>query len=695
MLRKMLIGVFAVVALATAGAVALLAFFDVNRFKPHIEQAAQERLQRRLAIDGDLSLSVFPRLAVRLPRTTLSERDGKGTLLSLDSARVGVALLPLLSGRVEVDRIRIDGLSAQVRRAAGGSTSIDDLLRTAKTTGPDANKTEAKPIAFDIGGIELVDAEFRLIEPAGTTTLSKLRLQTGRIAPGVRLPVTASTQFALPSKIAGEARLAAALDFDPPRRAYGAEGVALEVKGRIGGDEVEAKLTAPKLRIEGDSIRGDSVALTIKRGGVDAADAKLNVAAFDGSTQALRTDRIEVAANLRQGARRIVATLASPAQASLDAQTLALPKLAGTVTVDDPALPMKSLKLTIDGALALDARKQSVGLRADSRFDDTALNAKVDIDNFARPQIGFDVKADRFDLDRYAPPAAEQNQAAAAGGAPAKIDLAALRTLNANGQVALGELKARGLKASGVRIGVKAANGRADIAPIAAQLYGGTLNGTARAAADGNRVGLDATLANVALGPLLKDLLKKEPIEGRGNVRLALAAGGATVDAMKRGLDGSASLRMRDGAVRGIDIVRKLRDARALILGGRSDAQKANTADKTDFSELNVSFAIKDGVAASDDLDLKSPLLSVGGAGRIDIGAGAIDYTARVATTGALAELRGVTVPVRLSGPFDQLTYNIDWGGVAREAVKSRLIDDQRKNLEQRARDALKGLLGR
>lgn len=695
MLRKILIGVFAVVALVIAGAVALLAFFDVNRFKPQIEQAAQERLHRRLAIDGDLSLSVFPRLAVRLPRTTLSERDGKGTLLSLDSARVSVALLPLLSGRVEVDRIRIDGLSAQIRRAADGSTSIDDLLRPEEAAAADAKKTEAKPIAFDIGGIELVDAEFRLIEPAGTTTLSKLSLRTGRIAPGVRLPLTASTRFALPSKIAGEARLAAALAFDPRQRAYGAEGVALEVNGKIGGDEVEARLTAPKLQINGDSIRGDALALTVKRGGADAVDAKLAVAAFEGSAKALRIDRIDVAAELRQGTRRIVATLASPAQASLDAQTFAAPQLAGMVTIDDPALPMKSLKLALDGALALDARKQSVDLHADTRFDDTTLNTKVSVDGFSRPRIGFDLKADRFDLDRYAPPSAEQEKAAASGGAPAKIDLSALRTLNANGQIAIGELKARGLKASGVRVGVRAANGRADIAPITAQLYGGTLNGSARAAAEGNRVGLDATLANVAIGPLLKDVLKKEPLEGRGNVRLALATGGATVDAMKRGLDGNASLRIRDGAVRGIDIVRKLRDARALVLGGKSDAQKANAADKTDFSELAVSFAIKDGVATSDDLDLKSPLLRAGGAGRIDLGAGTIDYTARVATTGALAELRGVTVPVRLSGPFDQLTYNIDWGGVAREAVKSRLIDDQRRNLEQRARDALKGLLGR
>ena len=712
MLRKLLIGAFAAVVLVIAGAVALLVFVDANRFKPQIEQAAQERLQRRLAIDGDLSLSVFPRLAVRLPRTTLSERDGKGTLLSFERARVGVALLPLLAGRVEVDRIRIDGLSAQVKRAADGSTSIDDLLQPGKTAPADAQKAESKPVAFEIGGVELNDAEIRLIEPAGTTALTKLTLKTGRIAPGARLPLTASTQFSLPSKAGGAARLTAALTFDPPQHAYGAAGVDLQIKGRFDQDEVEVRLAAPQLQMIAAAIRGEAITLTVKRTGANAADIRLEVAAFNGMAQSLQIDRIDLAANLQQGARRIVATLASPARASIDAQTLSAPQLAGAVTIDDPALPMKSLQLPLTGALALDARRQSLDLRVDTRLDATTLNAKIDIDDFSRPRIGFDLRADQFDLDRYAAPAATPGKAPAAGGAEPKIDLSALRTLNAAGQVSIGRLQARGVQASDVRIGLKTAGGRADIAPISAQLYGGTLNGTARAAAEGNRVGLEAALANVAVGPLLKDALQKEPIEGRGNVRLAVSTAGATVSAMKRGLAGNASIQLRDGAVRGINLAQKLREARALIAGGGSASQKASTAEKTDFSALNMSFAIKDGVAASDNLDLKSPLLRVGGAGRIDLGAGTIDYTARVAVVGTLAgqdgraltELRGITIPVRLSGPFDQLSYSLDWGLVAREALKSKVgdelkqrlpTDEQRSKLEERARGALKGLFGR
>ena len=53
----------------------------------------------------------------------------------------------------------------------------------------------------------------------------------------------------------------------------------------------------------------------------------------------------------------------------------------------------------------------------------------------------------------------------------------------------------------------------------------------------------------------------------------------------------------------------------------RSDAtQKASQTEKTDFSELSASFRIADGVARSNDLDMKSPFLRLGGDGAIDIG---------------------------------------------------------------------------
>ena len=43
--------------------------------------------------------------------------------------------------------------------------------------------------------------------------------------------------------------------------------------------------------------------------------------------------------------------------------------------------------------------------------------------------------------------------------------------------------------------------------------------------------------------------------------------------------------------------------------------QKAQQTEKTDFTELNATFQIADGIARNNDLDLKSPFLRIGGDG--------------------------------------------------------------------------------
>ena len=108
---------------------------------------------------------------------------------------------------------------------------------------------------------------------------------------------------------------------------------------------------------------------------------------------------------------------------------------------------------------------------------------------------------------------------------------------------------------------------------------------------------------------------------------------------------------------------------------------KARSTEKTDFSELTASAKIAGGVAQSDDLDVKSPYLRIGGSGRFDIGRGTMDYTARATVVdtskgqeGAeLAALKGVTVPVQLSGPFEAVDWKIQWSGVAAAAVQAQV----------------------
>jgi AsmA protein len=716
MLRKLLLSLGAVAALLVLAVVALYVFVDVNAFKPRIEQEVSSRLQRTLRIDGDLKLTVFPRIGVVLPKTMLSQYGSQQPFARLDGARVSVTLLPLLQGRFEADRIRISGLAATIERRKDGTTNIDDLLGngTAKQSAPAPGSATTVP-QFDVGGIELVDAQLGLVGPAGPLLqLSKLSLTTGRLRPKMQTKVTLAADFAAaPAKAQGRLEVNGELDVDLPARRFGVRELAITSKGKLDAGGYELSLATPQLAL-GETVQAEKIQVKAKLGGAQRVDAELNLSGVSGTAKDVAIKALQLTAALQQGERKINARLGGPVEVAIEPQQVRLPQLAGEVTVDDPALPQKTVKLPIAGSASLGAEKQAASVRLETKFDDTQLDLRADVDGFDKPRVRFEVAGDRIDLDRYLPPQAPAAAPTGADGTEAKVDLSPLRGLNLSGQVRLGALQARGLKVSDLRVGIKAAGGRLDAAPLAAKLYGGALSGAAFAVADGNRAGLKADLNGISIDPLLRDALKRELLEGTGQVRLDVTSNGATVSAMKRTLDGTAALRLRDGAIKGINLAQKFRDAKAMITGGKAQSAQADMTQKTDFSELSASFVIKDGVATSDDLDARSPLLRLGGKGRVDVGAGKLDYTANVSVVGTLkgqdgrdvSELRGVTVPVRLHGPFEQMSYAIDWAGLAREALKSKAteeikkkitpqVEQQRQQIKEKGLDALKGLFGK
>jgi AsmA protein len=795
MLKKILIGLGAVLGVVVLGLVALAVFFDANKYKPEIQQYVQDHYKRTLRFNGDLSLSVFPRIALALPPTTLSNRGGDRASASLKGAKVSVALLPLLKSRIEVGTVSIDGLTATVERRRDGTTNIDDLIKREGAPAAQPDKSAGGTPDFEVGGIELTNADLTLndMETKRTVHLSKLTLKTGRLAPVVRTPLEFETQFEVSEpQAAGQVRVKSTLDldlgnklyavsgldaavsatldkqpmelalqaervaftgasgaieatkvdakakgrrgtltldesrfvapalvFDPAAKRLSIGGLEASAKGKSNADAFEATLTAPKLDVTEAAATGQRVVVSAKLAPASntapSGQVHLTLEGVSGNARQFEIGKVALEGDGSQGTRRFVFSLAGPLTASLEAQTLSLPRFAGDITMDDPALPQKTVKVPLIARLALDAKAEKADAGFASKFDETSAAAEFVVRGFTTSKITFEASADRLNVDRYfpPPPPAPGNDSADPREDP-KVDLSGLRGLDLAGTVKVGALQARGIKASNIDIGLKAANGRLDVAPLNAQLYSGSLTGAVSLAAEGNQVKLDTTLANVAIQPLMKDVLDRDLLEGRGNVRLDVTTAGATVGAMKKKLGGSASLKLRDGAIKGINLAARLRDAKSLLAGGKDDTTRANNADKTDFSEFNATFAIKDGVAVNEDLDVKSPLLRVGGAGKIDVGNGTLDYTTKVSVVGTLKgqdgrnveQLRGVTVPVKLSGPFDRLAWNIDWSFAAQDALKSRVAekitpqlqaekDKARASVEQKARDALKGLLQR
>jgi AsmA protein len=690
-LKYALIGLAGLLVLAVAAVAIFAATFDPNKYKPQIEAAVKEKTGRTLRLAGDLKVAVFPSLGADVSKVTLSEAGSEQEFVALDSAHASLALMPLLRGEVIVDRIRVAGLKANVVKDKNGRFNFQDLLEPKDGKPPAAAKKEEKraggeeagAVKFDIAGVnvERSAVTYKDLASGQELALSDLTLATGRIAEKAAGPLRFAVS-AKGAKPALDARLELSGDYavDLPAKAYALSKLEGTLKGTLEKDAIEAKLAAPKVDIAADKASGQAVTLDFRlKGARRNAELALKLAGIEGSAKAL-----------------------------------AIPQFTANIALSGPDMP-REMKVPVSGSLRADLEKQTANADLTSKFDESSIQAKLGLARFSPPSYLFDVSVDKLNLDQYFPPKkpAATPQKDEKGAAPKKaeedtpVDLSPLKELNATGKVQFGALQAQGLKLANLKAEIKAAGGRLDVAPHSANLYDGAIAGALSLNANGNRITLKENLTNVSVGPLLRDVAQQDRLEGRGNVSLDVAGAGPTVNAIKKSLDGSAKVNLKDGAVKGVDIAGLLRKIKTL---GKSDEGAADAKEKTDFSELNATFVIKNGVARNNDLDLKAPLVRVSGAGAIDIGNSALDYNVKaavVATTkgqggAGLEQLSGLTVPVQLSGPFDALKYKVDYGAVAAGLAKSKVgdkvqerIEERRDKVEERVKDRLKGLIRR
>ncbi|MBE0614655.1 MAG: AsmA family protein [Burkholderiales bacterium] len=762
LLKYALAGIAAAAAIAAIGVAVLIANFDANKFKADLAAAVKDRTQRTLAIEGAIKLAFFPKIGIELGRLSLSEPNAGAVFAAVNSARVSVELLPLLSKQIVVDRVAIDGLRANlISRKAGGS-NFDDLMGGPGATGGKTNEAAAG-LNLQIAGVDISNTELQWTDEANKRqfTIKNLQFKTGKLSAAKPAKFELALHLAakhpeLDVQISGSG----SLSFDPPAGHYRLENLAvsasgtaaglaiskLDVEGALdfkpdatsidallvkfsgkrGSDGIDATLGIPKARVAKGAIKADRISLVLKLARTDGGiEATLNVPGMQGSGSAFKSAGLTLDFAGKQGDNSFKGGLASPVSGNVEAGRYQLSRLAGNVNVTGPNLPKGAVSVTLTGNAAVDLPKKNAQLNLAAKFNQSSIDAKLDLKQFEPLALAFDLRVDQINLDQYlAPGNAKQapgNAQQAKSAAATPIDLSALKAVNANGAINIGTLQVSGVKAADINTRVRLADGRLELNPHSARLYQGSTAGALTIDANGNRYSLKENLSGVNIGPLLKDLANKDMLEGRGNLALDLNSAGSSVGALKSALGGSARINLKDGALKGINLAETFRKAKAALGAKAATEQGAKAQEKTDFSELSASFAIKGGIAHNEDLSLKSPFLRVSGSGDINIGADTIDYLAKasvVSTAGGqggkdLAELKGLTVPVRLSGPYEALKYRVDFGAmvgeVAKEKAKGAVTkaigeklgiggtqqSGQGADLKDQARKALKGLFGR
>lgn len=672
-----------IVVVVVVAAVALLVFVNPNDYRDQIQSVVKQQTGRNLTIAGDLHLSVFPWLGLELGKVSLGNAPGFGAepFASVSAVDVRVRLLPLLHKELEVGKLTLEGLQLHLQRNRQGRTNWADLAGGRPAAGapahPAATPGGAKLAALTVGGLDVRDAALTYSDAASGASyrIDHMNLTTGQVAPGKPADIALHMDYsAKPPDVTGTLALRMRLTLDQALQRFGLQATRLQVTAK------GPTLGVPEAQLE---VQGD----------IDLDMAKQTVA-----VRGLQLRALDVTADGELSGQHILSAPAFAGKLRVEPfNPRALLKRLGQAVpkLRDPAALGK---LTVD--LAFRTSPEQAALRdIKVLLDDTALTGQVAVSSFRHPAIAFNFKADAIDLDRYLPPqtSAPPSPAATTAAGATELPLAPLRTLNVDGNVTIGELTAYNLHSKNVRITIRAKDGRIRINPATAEMYQGHYDGDIGLDVTGRvpRLSMKEALKAVQVGPLLKDLMGDDKLHGTANLRADLTATGSTPDQMRKSLNGTAGFAFTNGMVKGINIARLLRDARARLKG--EPVPKEQGPDTTDFTSLTGTVKVVNGVVRNDDLNAKSPLLRVDGAGTADLVKQSADYRLKVAVVGSLqgqggrelAELKGLTIPLRIHGPFTKPAISVELGPAFKgrlEAEKKRLHEQQQQKIEQEKR---------
>jgi len=685
--RKIAI-VIAVLVFVLAGVpLALRLLVSPNQFKPLLVRAAHEALGLDLAVEGDLTLSFFPRLAVTAGKTALKNPPGfPGDLVSFQSLRLEVDLGKLLEKRLDVNTLVLVSPVISLVRTEDGKANWEALSTLpAAAPGQTGQTGQTGPAAAgQTGPSGLESLTVQALSLTGATLtyddrqsgqsiqITNAALTTGLVRFGEPVHLEAGLDFALGAPEAhGRVNFAANLNLAPqgPRLSLGdiavkakifhellpADGLELTMTGRAEYDAAASRATWDIALAEpGGAIVASNAAATLTPAG-PTAEADFTLTEINP--------------------RALAAKFARPLPATRDASVLT--RLEGQLHVSraPDKTELRSTRLLLD--------KTTATL-------DLALTGKAPFELTGR------IGADSLDLDAYAPPGPEAPKPAGAARPVQQSPAASLAALaDSTGlartrlDAAFGRLTASGLNLANVALTAEAKDGAVRILPATALFYGGNVHAEARAEIKNAaaNVSLHCDGAQISLEPLSRDATGQAKLSGTAGFSADLTATGEGPKELLASLAGSAKFNLRRGAVFGVSITpESLQSIDALLGATRRDHPQAQTR----YDSVSASFRLERGQARTSDIAVSAPPLSATGAGTIDLPQQRLDLKI------SAHPLSLVAVPIKITGPMDNPDVSLD-AAAALEGVIAAPVDAAGAVIKvpgKAAKDALDALGG-
>lgn len=151
---KIAMGLLVLVVLLVGVVLALPFLIDLNKYQDQYKPIIEEALNRKVQLQ-DIRLTVWPRIGARVGGFAVLDDPafGSGPFASLSSLDVGVKLMPLLSGKVEVEEITLHQPVITVIKNQKGVLNVSTIGRTGV---PVPEKPSRAPIPSADGPLKIL-----------------------------------------------------------------------------------------------------------------------------------------------------------------------------------------------------------------------------------------------------------------------------------------------------------------------------------------------------------------------------------------------------------------------------------------------------------------------------------------------------------------------------------------------------------
>jgi len=600
-----------------------------------IERNVEAASGRDLTINGPVGVSYWPVLGLKAQDVTLSNVEGgrAQAFIAADEIDIGVELRPLLDRQVNVRRLVFQRPQVALEVDANGQPNW--LLRPAPSTTPPPTTTPP---------------------PEGPVDVARTSLRSVRINDG---EVSFFDARRGAGWVVGEVDITTALtSLDAPMRAEG----TLRYNDRE--VTIDASIARP-----GQAIRGELTQLILN------IESELLTAEFRGQTVATSGELAGTVRASGPSLRQLASWSGTPVQNAVGLEQFAV---TGRLTIGGGAYTFTNAGFAVD-----QVRGRGDFVLSELR-DKPYLSGRLEL---------FD-----FDLNPYisgqAPPPVTEEQVEVAAAMPAPgqsqataeiatveaapravdvreapsetpIDFSGLRAFNADLELVTHAVLIQHMRIDSSRLNLVVNDGFMAATVHNVSLYGGSGRGRFEidAREPATRMMHDLAFSSLDAQRFLSDAINYAGIEGRAELSLNIRVQGLTQSEMINSADGYAHMEVVSGVLRGVDlggVATTIRNA----LRGELIAPEA----RTPFQGFSATFAITDGVLASDSLSFNTTDLRIPGLAVIDLPGRRFD--ARLAPRSPRG---GVVVPFAARGPFGQFSYAHDINGNALAQISARV----------------------